>query len=302
MPYWRGEIVVTRGTRIATYVGAVALAFFISAPLLWLFLSSILPEESILSFPPNWLGLGFTVDNYNYIITGKIPQSHLVSGQLRTMISQEVRMVPRTIMNSLVIATSVMLINLIAGSLAAYAYARLRFPARRTTFFFITLSRLIPLVALAVPYYIIVQELGLIDTYWALILIYSVLTLPFTTLILTLYFRGVPREIEEAAEIDGCSIFQTLLRVTVPLALPSLIGTGLFAFMLAYSEFLFALFITTSIKTRTLPVILASVSWNPDVTWSLLSASIILGLVPTIVLVVPVWRYMVQGLTAGSER
>jgi ABC-type glycerol-3-phosphate transport system permease component len=121
-------------------------------------------------------------------------------------------------------------------------------------------------------------------------------------LILTLYFRGIPVEIEEAARIDGCGPFDVLWRVTIPLALPSLIGTGLFAFMLSYSEFLFALLITTSIKTRTLPVILGSVSWNPDITWSLLSASIILGLIPTLILVVPVWRYMVKGLAAGASR
>jgi multiple sugar transport system permease protein len=288
-------------SRLATYVGALLLALFILAPLLWLVLSSFIPEESILTFPPNWLRFGMTTDNYVYIFTGQIPQSHLTSGQMRTMISQEVRLVPRAIGNSLIVASAVMLVNLVAGSLAAYAYARLRFPARRTTFFFITLSRLIPPVALAVPYYTIVQKLGLLDTYWSLVAVYSVLTLPFSVLILTLYFRAIPREIEEAAEIDGCGPFQTLWRVTLPLALPSLIGTGLFAFMLSYSEFLFALLITTSIKTRTLPVILGSVSWNPDITWSLLSASIVLGLIPTVILVVPVWRFMVKGLTAGAS-
>ena len=291
-----------RKTRVMTYLGALALTFFILAPIVWLFISSIIPEESILRFPPNWFGLGLLSDNYVYIFTGQIPQSHLTSGQMRTMISQEVRLVPKAILNSLIIATGVMLINLIAGSLAAYAYARLRFPGRRTTFFFITLSRLIPPVALAIPYYAVVQKLNLLDTYWSLIAVYAVLTLPFTVLILTLYFRGIPVEIEEAARIDGCGPFDVLWRVTIPLALPSLIGTGLFAFMLSYSEFLFALLITTSIKTRTLPVILGSVSWNPDITWSLLSASIILGLIPTLILVVPVWRYMVKGLAAGASR
>lgn len=290
-----------RSTKIATYVGAVLLAFFILAPLAWLFLSSIIPEESVLTFPPSWLRLGITDDNYIYILLGQIPESHLTSGQMRSMISQEVRLVPRAIGNSLLIATGVMIINLIAGSLAAYAYARLRFPGRKTSFFFVTLSRLIPPVALAVPYYTVVQRLGLLNTYWALIGVYSVLTLPFTVLILTLYFRGIPREIEEAAEIDGCGPFQTLWSVMLPLALPSLIGTGLFAFMLSYSEFLFALLITTSINTRTLPVILGSVSWNPDITWSLLSASIVLGLIPTLILVVPVWRFMVKGLATGAS-
>lgn len=286
--------------RVVVYTGAVLLAIFIAAPLVWIFLSSVLPEDAILTFPPNWFKYGFTLDNYNYIFTGEIPKSHEVTGQLRTMISQEVRLVPRTIVNSVLVAMAVMVINWIVGSLAAFSYARLRFPGRTGTFFFITLSRLIPAVALAVPYYAIVQKMGLLNTYCALIAIYSVLTLPFTILILTLYFRGIPREIEEAAQLDGCGPFQTLIRITIPLALPSLIGAGLFAFMISYSEFLFALLITPAREARTLPVILASVSWNPDVTWGLLSSSIAIGLIPTIVLVVPVWRYMVKGLVAGG--
>ena len=278
------------------------LAIFILAPILWIFLSSIIPENGILLFPPNWFRYGFVADNYNYIFTGKIPQSYVVTGQLRTMISQEVRFVPRALFNSVIVASAVMLINWIVGSLAAFAYARLTFVGKIPSFFLITMSRLIPTVALAIPYYIIVQKLGLLDTHGALIIIYSVLTLPFTVLILTLYFRGIPQEIEESAQLDGCNYFQILVRITIPLALPSLIGTGLFAFMLSYSEFLFGLLITTSSRTRTLPIVLGTVSWNPDVTWGLLSASIIIGIIPTVFLVIPVWRYMVKGLVAGGIR
>jgi len=288
------------GIKLITYVGAIVLAIFVLAPLAWVFLSSVLPEASIISFPPNWFQYGFMDANYKYIFTGEIPRGAIATATLRTMISQEVRLVPRAVLNSLLVASMVMLINCLLGSLAAYPFARLRFAAKTPIFFFVTMSRLIPTVALAIPYYLIIQRLGLIDTHGALIIIYSVLTLPFTILILTLYFRGIPAEIEEAAQLDGCSPFQTLVRIVVPLALPSLIGTGLFAFMLSYSEFLFGLLITQSIKTRTLPVILATVSWNPDVTWGLSSASITIGLIPTLLLVVPVWRYMVRGLIAGS--
>ena len=289
------------GIKLVTYLGAILLTIFILAPLAWVFLSSVLPEASILSFPPDWFQHGLMDASYRYIFTGEIPQGAIVKGGLlRSIISQEVRFVPRAVLNSLIVASAVMLINCVLGSLAAYPFARLRFAAKTPIFFFITMSRLIPTVALAIPYYLIVQRLDLIDTHWALITIYSVLTLPFTILILTLYFRGIPEEIEEAAQLDGCGPFQTLVRIAVPLALPSLIGTGLFAFMLSYSEFLFGLLITQSIKTRTLPVILATVSWNPDVTWGLTSASITIGLIPTLLLVVPVWRYMVKGLVAGG--
>lgn len=292
----------TRLTRIVIYASAALLAVFILAPLAWVFLSSFIGREALLIFPPDWFRHGISTENYNYIFTGQIPQAYETSGQLRTMISQEIRLVPRAIVNSFIVALAVMLINWLFGSMAAYAYARMRFPGRQTTFMFITLSRLIPTVALAIPYYSIVQSLKLLNTHWALILIYSVLTLPFTVLIMTLYFRNLPPEIEEAAQIDGCGPFGTLRWVALPLALPSMIGTGLFAFMLAYSEFLFGLLISTSRESRTLSVLLSSVSLNPDVTWSLLSSGIVIGLIPTLILVYPVWRFMVRGLVSGAAR
>jgi multiple sugar transport system permease protein len=216
------------------------------------------------------------------------------------MISQEVRAVPRAAMNSAVIAFGVLLLNWLFGAPAAYAYARLRFPGKAATFYLITASRLIPAVALAVPYFLIVQQLGLLDRHLALVLVHTVLTLPFSILILTLYFRTIPQEIEEAAQIDGASRGTVLRRIVLPLALPSLVGTGLFAFMMSYSEFLFALLVTSSSHARTLPVTLASIVQNPDVTWSLLSAGTTLAILPALILVWPIWRYMVRGLVSGG--
>jgi multiple sugar transport system permease protein len=289
-------------TRVVIYFSAVLLALFILLPLVWVFISSFIGREALLIFPPDWFRYGLSTDNYNYIFTGQIPQAYETSGQLRQMISQEIRLVPRAVMNSFIVALAVMIINWLFGSTAAYAYARLRFPGRQMTFLFITMSRLIPTVALAIPYYAIVQSLKLLNTHWALILIYSVLTLPFTVLIMTLYFRDLPPEIEEAAQMDGCGPFGTLRWVALPLALPSMIGTGLFAFMIAYSEFLFGLLISTSRDSRTLSVLLSAVSLNPDVTWGLLSAGTVIGLIPTLLLVYPVWRFMVRGLVSGASR
>jgi ABC-type glycerol-3-phosphate transport system permease component len=289
-----------RASRILTYTFAILLALFILLPVVWVIFSSFIGRQALLLFPPDWLRFGLTTDSYRYIFTGQIPQAYEVTGQMRTMISQEIRQVPQAIFNSFIIATSVMIINWVFGSLAAYAFARLHFPGRTISFFFITLSRLIPAVALAMPYYAIVQGLGLLNKHSALILIYAVLTLPFTTLIMTLYFRGLPPEIEEAAQLDGSGTFGTLWRIAIPLALPSMIGTGLFAFMISYSEFLFGLLISSSRESRTLSVLLGSVSYNPDVTWSLLSAGVVIGLIPTMILVFPIWRFMVRGLVAGG--
>lgn len=278
------------------------LAFFWFAPFALVLLGSVLPEVNLLSFPPKWFADPPSLAAYDYIFTGDVPESYEQRGALRSMISTEVRDVPRAIFNSFVVAAAVMLVNVVLGSLAAYAYARIRFPGRRAAFTFVLMSRLIPSVALAIPYYLIVLWAGLLNSYWALILIYSVLTLPFTTLVLTLYFKGIPVEVDEAAQLEGASPWRVLRDITVPLSLPSLVGAGLFAFMLAYSEFLFGLFITTSRERRTLPVILGSLSVNTDVSWGMLMASITIGLIPTLLLAFPVWRFMVRGLTAGSIR
>jgi len=218
------------------------------------------------------------------------------------MVSEEVRWIPYSVFNSFVVATAVMFIVLVLGSLASYAYARMRFPGRKGTFLFVLLSRLIPTVALAVPYYTIVQSLGLLNTRWALIGMYTALTLPFAVLVLTLYFKSIPREIDEAARVEGATPLQNLWYVTLPLSLPSLVGAGLFTFMLAYSEFLLALLVTNTRIARTLPVTLGTISTNPDVSWGLLMASIMIGSIPTILLIYPVWRFMVRSLTAGAGR
>lgn len=288
--------------RALVYGGALLLALFWFGPFVLVALGSVIPEGNLVAFPPNWFAAPPFLGNYAYIFTGEIPQTYEQRGALRSMISTEVRQVPRTILNSFVVAFGTMLVSLSLGSVAAYAFARLRFPGRSAIFNFVLLSRLIPTVALAVPYYAIVQGLGLLNTYWALIAIYAVLTLPFTTLVLTLYFRNIPPEIDEAAQVEGASPWRVLRDIALPLSVPSLIGTGLFAFMLAYGEFLFALLITTSAERRTLPVILATVAANPDVSWGLLMAAITLGTVPTLLLAIPVWRFMVRGLTAGAIR
>ncbi|HEY8448412.1 MAG TPA: carbohydrate ABC transporter permease [Thermomicrobiales bacterium] len=290
------------GRRAIVYAGAILLAVFWFSPFALVAVGSVIPEVNLLSFPPDWFRDPPTLATYRYIFTGEVPASYEQRGALRSMVSNEVRDVPRAIANSFIVAAAVMLLNLVLGSLAAYAYARIRFPGRAATFNFILMSRLIPSVALAVPYYVIIQQLGWLNTYRALIAIYAVLTLPFTVLVLTLAFRGLPPEIDEAAQVEGASPWRVLRDITLPLALPNLVGAGLFAFMLAYSEFLFGLFITTTRERRTLPVILGALSANTDVSWGMLMASITIGAIPTLLLAFPVWRFMVRGLTTGAVR
>jgi membrane-associated protease RseP (regulator of RpoE activity) len=136
----------------------------------------------------------------------------------------------------------------------------------------------------------------------ALIIVHSVLTLPFTVLILTIFFRRIPRDIEEAALLDGCNRAQVFLRIMLPLSRTSVFATGVFAFILSYAEFLFALVLSGDAANRPLSVVMAALARNTDVSWGLLNASVFLAVIPTVALIGVVWRFVVEALLErGAE-
>ncbi len=284
------------------HVAAVALFLACVAPVGLSLLASLVPDQAIFSFPPDWFGYGTTLDNYLYIFTGQIPDVYLTAGANRNMISDAARQVPASMWNSTVVALGVMAVNIACGAPAAYAFARLRFRGQAASFLAIIMSRLVPAVALVTPFYLLIQAMGLLGTKLALILIHSVLTLPFTILILTLFFRRIPPEIEESALLDGCTRLQAFLRITLPLSRTSVFATGLFAFILSYAEFLFALVLSGDAANRPLSVVMAALARNTDVSWGLLNASVFLAVIPTVALVAIVWRFVVEGLMRGAVK
>jgi ABC-type glycerol-3-phosphate transport system permease component len=196
----------------------------------------------------------------------------------------------------------VALVNLLLGAPAGFAYARMRFRGRIATFMGLIMAPLVPSIALIVPYYLLVQESGLLGSRISMIAIHAVMTLPFTVLILSVFFRRLPGELHDAARVDGCTPFQVFTRIFVPLVRPSLLATGLFAFMLSYAEFMFAHALGGGSDVRLLPVVMAALARNPDVSWGLLNASIFVAVVPSLVLVVVVWRFVVEGLLLGGVK
>ena len=288
----------------ARYVWVVLLMVFVLTPLLVTLLASITPDKAIISQPAHWFTSGFNIDNYIYILTGKLPSQYAAEAGQRTlgMVSEEIRHLPASMLHSIVVAFLVMAIDLVLGAPAAYALVKMRFRGKDIVLNFILGSRLLPVVALAIPYYELMQMFNLTNTLTSLVIMYIGLTLPFTVLILCVAFRQVDRSIEEAAQLDGLNPLQTLIMIAVPLSAPSIVGAGLFAFMLSYSEFLFGLLLATNERVRTLPVTLASVSVNPDVSLGMITAEIILGMLPTLIVIVPVWRYMVRGLAEGATK
>ena len=287
---------------ILIHLAAAALFLACIGPVALSLLASLVPDQAIFSFPPDWFGHGLRLDNYLYIFTGRIPDVYLTAGANRHMISDAARQVPASMWNSVVVALGVMVVNIAFGAPAAYAFARLRFRGQAATFLSIIMSRLVPAVALITPFYLLIQAMGLLGTKLALVIVHSVLTLPFTILILTLFFRRIPPEIEESAMLDGCTRMQAFLRITLPLSRTSIFATGLFAFILSYAEFLFALVLSGDAANRPLSVVMAALARNTDVSWGLLNASVFLAVVPTVVLVAFVWRFVVEGLLRGAVR
>lgn len=288
--------------QISSFMGnfiVLLLIIYIVGPFLWMAIASFQGENELLKRPPNIIPQNPTTDNYRYVFTGQIPTAYEVKGQLRSRISQEARLIAPALKNSFVVAIFVMVINLIIGTPAAYTFARLNFRGKALWYNFILGSRLVPVIAVAIPYYVIIKNLKLLDTYQGLILIYCALTLPFTIWFLSLYISNIPREMEDAAMVDGCTPFQALANIVIPLMAPGLVAASAFAFMTSYNEFLFARLITQSIKSQTGPVIIASIAGNPDASYSLISVCITLGIIPPLILAITLRKWLTEGLSAS---
>jgi ABC-type glycerol-3-phosphate transport system permease component len=280
-------------------IAALTILLFTGGPALLALVGSVIPDKAMFDPDRGLLDEGITLDQYRYIFTGQVPAAYL-SQSNRIGISDAARQVPGSLVNSLTISLSVMALNLLVGAPAAFAFARFAFPGKRVSFLFLILSPLVPTAALITPFYLIIQFLGLLGTKWAIILVHTTKSLPFTVLILSVFFRKLPQEILDAAVVDGCGRMQAFLRVAVPLALPSICATGLFAFMLSYAEFMFSMILSGDADSRPLSVVMAALARNIDVSWSLLNAGIFIAIIPTLALVVVVWRYVVEELLGGA--
>lgn len=288
------------GVKFIIYFCAILVFTLSAGPLFLTLVGGIIPEKALLSYPPKWFSMKPTLAYYKYIFLGIVPETVELRGAIRGMISQEARQIPHSMMNSAIIALSVMGINIVFGSMAAYAFARIRFRGKKVTFMFIILCRLLPAAAIAVPIYLLIQAMGLLDTKLAIIMVHSILTLPFTVLILTIFFRRIPIEIEEAALVDGASKLQVFRKVTLPLSTASIVATGLFAFMLSYTEFLFTLILSGTSRSRTLSVTMASLSTQTDVAWGILMAGVFITLIPSLILAIIVWKFVIEGIILGA--
>jgi multiple sugar transport system permease protein len=295
------------GRGLVLTLASVLFLGYVLAPIAWLLSSSIQSEHEIVSKPPHWIPHDPTLQNFAAIFAAK---DKAVSYETRkTADPSSGGFIPSTasnlipaIGNSLIVACAVVVLNLLVGIPAAYAMAKIRFRGRQASIYAILATRVIPDIALVVPFFLFIRNLGLLDSLWSLIITYLAITVPFSVFILISYFESLPDELDKAARIDGCSRLQTLTHVYLPLALPSLVAVILFAFLSSWNEFLLALMFTQTPQSQTLPIIIASFTSDFTISFSFINAAGVLAVVPPVVLAVVFERYIVSGLTAGAVK
>ena len=208
----------------------------------------------------------------------------------------------RNIVNSLIVAGLTVALSLVLAVPASYALGRIAFRGRFVLLFSFLAVSMFPQIAVLSGMFEIIRQLGLYNRLLGLALSYLLLTLPFTVWVLTAFMRDVPREIEEAAVVDGASLFALIWRILLPLMAPAIVATGLLAFIAAWNEFLFALTFTLSSETRTVPVAIALISGASgyELPWGNIMAASVVVTLPLVILVLIFQRRIVAGLTAGA--
>jgi multiple sugar transport system permease protein len=205
----------------------------------------------------------------------------------------------RFILNSLIICSAATLISILAGVPAAYGFARLKTKGMERLSLWILSNRMLPPIAVVIPLYLLLAQLGLLDTQIGLIIIYSAFNLPYVVWTMISFFEEIPIELDEAAALDGSSLLGILCRIMVPIAAPGIIATAIFAFILCWSEFLFAVIFTSS-TAQTLPVAIASFVTDRGIEWGKMSAAGSVLIVPLTVLFYSIQRFLIRGLSFGA--
>jgi multiple sugar transport system permease protein len=292
------------GRGLVLAAGSMLLLAYILAPMAWLVSSSFQSEHEIVSKPPHWIPHAPTLQNFAAIFGAKATgeTGRAADPSSGSFIPSTAGNLLPAIGNSLIVAGAVVALNLLVGVPAAYAMAKIRFRGRQASIYGILATRVIPDIALVVPFFLFIRNLGLLDSLWSLIITYLAITVPFSVYILIGYFESLPDDLDRAARVDGCSRWQTLTRIYLPLALPALVAVALFAFLASWNEFLLALMFTQTPRSQTLPIVVASFTSDFTVSFSFVNAAGVLAVIPPIILAFVLERYIVSGLTAGAVK
>jgi ABC-type glycerol-3-phosphate transport system permease component len=266
----------------AVYSIVLMSLFFFISPMLWIAYSSFRDREAIFSEKFLTPLRDFTLEKYKTILS--------------------VTDFPLYFLNSFKIALCVTLISLLFSVMGAYGLSRYRIKGKNLFIMGIFSTQMFPLVLIIIPIYLIIFEMGLLDTTLGVVLSQLILVLPFSVWMLKGYFDNLPADLDEAARMDGCNIFQTLYYIILPVSAPGLMVAAFFSFVVSWGDYLVISIVNQSQNTATLPLILQRLSASLLIRWGQVAAATVLTIVPTIILFSFVQRFLVEGLTAGAVK
>lgn len=249
-------------------------------PVIWAVVTSLLPLSALTSRPPDLNPLNMTLENYRLVLDSS---RGLYSG----------------LINSFIIASFTGAVGLVIGSMAAYALARLKLPGSGLILMMILATQMFPGIVIAIPLFLVMSRLHLVDTHFALVVVYLSFTLPIVIWILKGFFESVPLELERAAAVDGASPLQTFRHVVLPISLPPLFATGVFVFIESWNEFFFAI-ILTRINVKTAPIAIAEFSGQYQTLYGQMLASAVLASIPVVLLAIIFRKFILEGFVEGA--
>jgi multiple sugar transport system permease protein len=252
-------------------------------PFYWLVTTSFKRQVDYLAYPPKLFPKVWTVEGYRVLF-------------------QE-NQIGHYFANTVIVSLSSTALAVFFGALAAYSLARAKLPFKLNTVvaFWMLLTRMYPAIATAIPYFLIIRNLHLLDTRWALIVTYTAFNLPFVIWLMIGFYEDLPIELERAAMVDGCNVWQRFVRIVLPLSGPALVATAILSMILAWNEFLFAVMLTR-LNAETLPVVMSGFITDKGTQWDQMTALGVITVLPVLVFAVAVQRYLVRGLTLGAVK
>lgn len=273
---------------VITWLLTFILMIIICVPGLWVILTAFRPNGEVLAKPPIWIPENPGLSNFAKIFGFGADQIAIP--------------VPAYFANSLIIALTSTAIALLIGMSGGYAFARYRFKFKNGLFLGLMLSRTVPGIALSLPVFMIWSRIGLIDAKMGLIIVYVAMNVPFTIWLIDGFFRQIPKEMSEAAQVDGCTRWQAFWKIEFPLAKSGIASAGIFAFLTSWNEYALASNLTRSTDSKTLPVGLMDFTAQFTIDWAGMSAMAVIIIVPALILTFLVQKHLIAGLTFGGVK
>jgi len=273
----------TQGTQVVIYAVLIVVVIIVIFPLWWTFLTSIKMRLDIYHDPPIYIPHKVTLDFWK--------------------LAWFTRSTKEWYRNTASISAISTILSLLIGMPAAYSLARFRFPGRKDLAFYILSTRMFPPITISIPIFQIMQHLGFLDTWYALIVVYTAFNLSLVVLVLSAYFKEIPRETEESALVDGCSTLGSFFRITLPLSMPGIVAVAVLCIIFSWNEFLFAVLLTNSPVAKTLPVGATEfIGGEEGVMWGPLCFVGTISVLPILAFALLIQKHLVRGLTFGAIR